>query len=53
MSRADRLRNAKPDLIIISGLASDGGNLVKQLRDLGFKGLMIGGNGLTRAPCAR
>ncbi len=38
--------NAKPDLVIISGLAADGGNLVKQLRELGFKGLIIGGNGL-------
>jgi branched-chain amino acid transport system substrate-binding protein len=38
--------NLKPDLIIISGLASDGGNLVKQLRQLGYKGLIIGGNGL-------
>ncbi len=38
--------NAKPDLVIISGLAADGGNLVKQLRELGYKGLIIGGNGL-------
>jgi branched-chain amino acid transport system substrate-binding protein len=38
--------NLKPDLVIISGLAADGGNLVKQLRDLGYKGLIIGGNGL-------
>ncbi len=38
--------NLKPDLIIISGLASDGGNLVRQLRELGYKGLIIGGNGL-------
>jgi branched-chain amino acid transport system substrate-binding protein len=38
--------NLKPDLIIISGLASDGGNLIKQLRQLGYKGLIIGGNGL-------
>ncbi|MBA2747668.1 MAG: ABC transporter substrate-binding protein [Tatlockia sp.] len=36
----------KPDLVIISGLAADGGNLVKQLRELGYKGLIIGGNGL-------
>ncbi len=36
----------KPDLAIISGLAADGGNLVKQLRELGFKGVIIGGNGL-------
>lgn len=38
-----------PDLAIISGLASDGGNLVVQLRDLGFTGLIIGGNGLNTA----
>lgn len=38
--------NAKPDLIVISGLVADGGNLVKQLRQLGYKGLIIGGNGL-------
>lgn len=36
----------KPDLVIISGLAADGGNLVKQLRELGYKGLIIGGNGM-------
>ncbi len=39
----------KPDLVIVSGLAQDGGNLVKQLRDLGYKGLIIGGNGLNTA----
>ena len=38
--------NVKPDLVIISGLAADGGNLVRQLRELGYKGLIIGGNGL-------
>jgi branched-chain amino acid transport system substrate-binding protein len=38
--------NAKPDLVIVSGLASDGGNLVRQLRELGYKGLIIGGNGM-------
>lgn len=45
-SQATNAINLKPDLIIISGLAADGGNLVKQLRELGYKGLMIGGNGL-------
>lgn len=35
----------KPELIVISGLAADGGNLVKQLRELGYKGLIVGGNG--------
>ncbi len=39
----------KPDLSIVSGLAADGGNLVKQLRELGFKGVIIGGNGLNTA----
>lgn len=38
--------NLKPDLVIISGLVADGGNLVKQLRQLGYTGLIIGGNGL-------
>ncbi|BDP42012.1 branched-chain amino acid ABC transporter substrate-binding protein [Deinococcus aetherius] len=38
--------NADVDLVIVSGLAADGGNLVKQLRQLGYKGLIIGGNGL-------
>jgi branched-chain amino acid transport system substrate-binding protein len=37
--------NLKPDLIVISGLAADGGNLVRQLRELGYKGIIIGGNG--------
>ncbi len=41
--------DTKPDLVIISGLAVDGGNLVKQLRELDFKGLIIGGNGLNTA----
>lgn len=38
--------NLQPQLIIISGLAADGGNLVRQLRELGYQGLIIGGNGL-------
>ena len=45
-TQATNAMNLKPDLIIISGLASDGGNLIKQLRQLGYKGLIIGGNGL-------
>lgn len=45
-TQATNAINLNPDLIIISGLAADGGNLVKQLRELGYKGLMIGGNGL-------
>lgn len=40
---------ADPDLIIISGLAADGGNLIRQLRELGYEGVIIGGNGLNTA----
>ena len=45
-AQASNMLARKPQLIIISGLAADGGNLVKQLRELGYKGLIIGGNGL-------
>ncbi len=45
-TQATNAMNLKPDLVIISGLAADGGNLVRQLRELGYKGLIIGGNGL-------
>ncbi len=45
-AQAGNAINLKPDLIVISGLAADGGNLVRQLRELGYKGLIIGGNGL-------
>jgi branched-chain amino acid transport system substrate-binding protein len=45
-TQATNAINLKPDLIIISGLAADGGNLVRQLRELGYKNLIIGGNGL-------
>ncbi len=37
--------NLKPDLMVISGLAADSGNLVRQLRELGYNGLIVGGNG--------
>jgi branched-chain amino acid transport system substrate-binding protein len=45
-SQATNAIDLKPDLIIISGLAADGGNLIKQLRELGYQNLIIGGNGL-------
>ncbi len=45
-TQATSTLNLKPDLVIISGLAADGGNLVRQLRELGYKGSIIGGNGL-------
>ncbi len=37
---------ARADLVVISGLAADSGNLVKQLRQFGYKGQIVGGNGL-------
>lgn len=48
-AQANNMLGRKPELIIVSGLAADGGNLVKQLRELGYKGLIIGGNGLNTA----
>ncbi|MUL39115.1 ABC transporter substrate-binding protein [Gloeocapsopsis dulcis] len=45
-TQATNALNLKPDLVIISGLAADGGNLVRQLRELGYQGSIIGGNGL-------
>jgi branched-chain amino acid transport system substrate-binding protein len=37
---------ARADLAIISGLAADAGTLAKQLRQKGYSGLIVGGNGL-------
>lgn len=34
-----------PDIIVISGLAVDGGTLVRTLRELGYEGVIVGGNG--------
>jgi branched-chain amino acid transport system substrate-binding protein len=36
----------KPDLIVISAQAVDGGNLIRQLRELGYKGAIVVGNGM-------
>jgi branched-chain amino acid transport system substrate-binding protein len=36
----------KPDLIVISLQGVDGGNLVRQLRELGYKGTIVVGNGM-------
>lgn len=35
----------EPDVIVISGLAVDGGTLVRTLRELGYEGVIVGGNG--------
>ena len=44
-TQAAFVQSNKPDLVVISGLAPSG-NLVKQLRDLGYGGVIVGGNGL-------
>ena len=36
----------KPDLIVISAQAVDGGNLIRQLRELGYRGAIVVGNGM-------
>ncbi len=36
----------RPQLVVISAQAVDGGNLVRQLRELGYKGQIVVGNGL-------
>jgi branched-chain amino acid transport system substrate-binding protein len=36
----------QPDLIVLSLQAVDGGNLIRQLRELGYRGLIVAGNGM-------
>jgi branched-chain amino acid transport system substrate-binding protein len=36
----------KPDLVVLSLQAVDGGNLIRQLRELGYKGTIVVGNGM-------
>ncbi len=36
----------KPDLIVLSLQAVDGGNLIRQLRELGYRGAIVVGNGM-------
>ena len=38
--------NLKPDLVVLSLQAVDGGNLIRQLRELGYRGLIVVGNGM-------
>ncbi|MHB8626666.1 MAG: ABC transporter substrate-binding protein [Aggregatilineales bacterium] len=45
-TQATNVLGESPDLIIISGLTADGGNLVKQLRELGYTKQIVAGNGL-------
>lgn len=43
---AANVLDVQPDLVIISGIVATGGALIKTLRDAGYDGLIIGGNGL-------
>jgi branched-chain amino acid transport system substrate-binding protein len=36
----------KPDLIVLSLQAVDGGNMIRQLRELGYSGMIVVGNGM-------
>lgn len=36
----------KPDLVVLSLQAVDGGNLIRQLRELGYRGTIVVGNGM-------
>jgi len=38
--------NLRPELIVISAGPSDGGNLVRQIRELGYGGPIVAGNGM-------
>lgn len=48
-TQATSVLGSKVDLVVVSGLAADGGNFVKQLRQLGYKGIIVGGNGFNTA----
>jgi branched-chain amino acid transport system substrate-binding protein len=43
---AASVMEVQPDLVIISSIVATGGALIKALRDAGYDGLIIGGNGL-------
>ena len=36
----------RPELVVVSAQAVDGGNLIRQLRELGYRGAIVVGNGL-------
>ncbi|MBU1039967.1 MAG: ABC transporter substrate-binding protein [Proteobacteria bacterium] len=44
-AKAAAVLKAKAELVVISGLAEDSSRLVRQLRQSGYKGLIVGGNG--------
>ncbi|MDP3428661.1 MAG: ABC transporter substrate-binding protein [Humidesulfovibrio sp.] len=44
-AKAAAVLKARADLVVISGLAEDSSRLTRQLRQSGYKGLIVGGNG--------
>jgi branched-chain amino acid transport system substrate-binding protein len=45
-NQVNAVLDAAPDLVVISGLATDAGNLVRQLRETGYTGTIVAGNGM-------
>jgi branched-chain amino acid transport system substrate-binding protein len=45
-TQVNAILDVDPQLVVVSGLATDGGNLVRQLRETGYEGTIVAGNGL-------
>jgi branched-chain amino acid transport system substrate-binding protein len=45
-TQVNAVLDANPQMVVISGLATDGGNLVRQLRETGYEGTIVAGNGM-------
>jgi branched-chain amino acid transport system substrate-binding protein len=45
-TQVNAVLDVNPQLVVISGLATDGGNLVRQLRETGYEGTIVAGNGM-------
>ena len=46
LSQINEILDSQPDLVIVSGLTSEGGRVVEQLREAGYEGVLIGGDSL-------
>jgi branched-chain amino acid transport system substrate-binding protein len=45
-TQVNAVLDAKPELVVISGLVTDAGNFVRQLKETGYKGTIVVGNGM-------
>jgi branched-chain amino acid transport system substrate-binding protein len=45
-NQVNAVLDAKPELVVISGLVTDAGNFVRQLKETGYKGTIVVGNGM-------